>query len=185
MSALPRSTDDSQEPTRSRIKVKFNGLTGYIERSCIGWVYRGKWASHTGFNSEHQLDEEEASAIAYAHQLYAEQESFPYLVGEEGRDYGWKTIQLDSYSRIRVRTPVWTSVVIEQALQAVGLTLTDSINRYWSFAAGVTLEQGSEVLSPLLAPRTRFVDEAALAERLISCYQHSALFAVQNQLTLF
>ncbi len=168
------------------IELNIQGLAGYLRQNCLGWEYHGKWASHTGYYSAYQLGEVEAKdAITAAHQCYEQESRYPYLVGEEGRDYGWKTIQLDSYSRVRVRTPVWTSVVIEQALQAVGLTLTDSINRYWSFAAGVTLEQGSEVLSPLLAPRTRFVDEAALAERLISCYQHSALFAVQNQLTLF
>ena len=50
----------TEEESEQRIPIIVFGLEGYAEKSCGGWGFYGKWASHTGYRHTHgsELDKE-------------------------------------------------------------------------------------------------------------------------------
>ena len=169
---------------QSRIDLCLHGISGYAQSARNGWSLHGKWASHTGYRyvvSKHHEDALGQIAEAW----YRVHQPLCYLVGDEHRDMGWKTHQVNHQGGVQIRLPEWADQSITQALSQLGLQLADPLNRYWVFESSVTLSQAREVLAPLLAPATRLADEGQLARELRTAYQRSAVCFEQRQMELF
>ncbi len=167
-----------------KIDLCLHGLSGYAKSDLTGWAFYGKWASHTGYRYESiPAKPEEVAMIAES--LYTRQQPLCYLVGDEHRDMGWKTHQVNRQGVVQIRLPHWADEAIIRALNQVGVQLSDKLNHYWVFEPQVTLAQAREVLAPLLAASTRFADEEQLAGELMISYQRSAVSFEQQQMRLF
>ncbi len=167
-----------------QININIHGIPGHVEPCAPGWSLHSKWASHTGY--KHVCDDIDASEIPrLCMDHYESQVNLCYLVGDEHKDMGWKTIEVRHDGHVQIRIPDWASDEIRKALVQIGMTEDCSLNRYWIFPKSVTLKQSSEVLSSLLVAGTRFEDELRLASDLISQLGGTEYGYLQSQIDMF
>ena len=171
MSAVHKYIDlddtDTGETERT-VEVTIGGITGKIDWGGICTTATGPWASHTGFISL-GFAEDASNPQRLAQQLYEENEKLPFLVGDEHRDHGWKSICTNYSGEIQVRLPKWHQGVVAACLESYGMTKTCSLNNFWCFPKNmqkVTQKLVAELLAPITAPHTRFSDEAELVRQI-------------------
>ena len=80
----------TEEESEQRIPIIVFGLEGYAEKSCGGWGFYGKWASHTGYRHTHGSELDKEGLQHLAKELYREQSTLCYLIGDEHKEFGWK-----------------------------------------------------------------------------------------------
>lgn len=172
------------QDTANRIPFIIEGIPGCVE---LGeWpAMRGKWASHTGFQSfggwQSAVNTDNAESIAIA--AHATQAAYPFVVGAEHREHGWKDIDRDHYGRVSVRLPKWHGGPVAAALEEAGMALVDSHNDRYGFIEAISMDDARKALAPILSKGTRFCDETALASRLRQSI--SLVLLKQSQLALF
>lgn len=176
--------DDIEEDAQ-QIPINICGMEGYAESSSCGWGYHGRWASHTGYRHMHMSSDDTENIQETARSLYEEQRTLCYLVGDEHKDFGWKTVRVNLDGLVEIRLPQWASQVVKDSLLSIGVTLSCPLNCYWVFPKGVAMPQAKEVMEPLLQPNTRFADENELSSRLIANYPTTVLGVNEVQLSLF
>lgn len=161
---LETQVQDSQ----TYVEITMGGITGKMEWSGYGMAAHGKWASHTGFRSLGR-DIDTSNPQRMATELYEANEKLPFLVGEEHREHGWKSIDTNYRGEIQVRLPKWHNGVVAACLERYGMTNTCTLNNYWCFPESmhdVSKKLASKLLAPIAAPHTRFGCEAELASRI-------------------
>lgn len=175
----------AEEESVQRIPIIVSGLEGYAEKSCGGWDFYGKWASHTGYRHTHgsELDKEGLQHVA--EELYREQSPLCYLIGDEHKEFGWKKVRINMHGHVEIRLPQWADTAIKDALSSLGVCMSCPSNCYWVFPSDVELYQAKEVLEPLLQPNTRFANETDLARKLLENFPSSELGFRETQLSLF
>lgn len=176
---------DDIEEISQQVPISINGMDGYAESSSCGWGYHGRWASHTGYRHMHMFSEDIENIQETARSLYEEQRPLCYLVGDEHKEFGWKTVRVNFDGRVEIRLPQWASQVLKDTLLSIGVTLGCPLNCYWVFPNGVAIPQAKEAIKPLLEPNTRFADENDLSSKLIANYPTTELGINEVQLSLF
>ena len=164
--------------------VTVGGLRGTVRFRSSYTELMGPWASHTGYRSlarrPPEADDKTAQQLAEA--AYAEQTPYAFLVGDEHRDTGWRTLTVHD-QRVEVRLPAWHIGLVAEALAACGLTQdepSDPINHRWGtrrWPPGPL----RRALSPLLTPGTRFTPEEDLARQLRRSARYAGLLDAPAQ----
>lgn len=159
---------DEQQDQATHLEITMGGITGKIDWGGFSTTATAPWASHTGFRSL-GVDVDTSNPQRLAQQLYEKNEKLPFLVGDEHRDHGWKSICTNYSGEIQVRLPSWHSGVVAACLESYGMTKTCTINNYWCFPKNmqkVTQKLVAELLAPVAAPHTRFSCEVDLAKQI-------------------
>lgn len=155
------------------IKIEFNGIIGTaaVEHGMI--VYRGKWASHSGYRgsltpAENFAGFTESYVISKAEELYKTQAAYAFAVGEEHKEHGWKVLSESLFYGIEVRLPDWHDGQVAGHIEKYGMEISCPHNRKWRFPlnSGVTMQQARDLLRPILQPGTRFTDEDVLCAEI-------------------
>jgi len=156
------------------IPISVDGISGSVQLGGFTSV-RGKWASHTGYHSYSEAflglpDTYQALieiAQQYANTSFDKNAKYPFLVGDEHKEHGWKSICLDDDNRIRIRLPDWHNYTVANYLHEIGMRLDCPHNNYWVFPEGaIDLKQAKLALAPLLKKGSRLTDETVLLEEL-------------------
>lgn len=166
-----------------KIPLSVFGVEGYAKQSLLGYAFHGKWASHTGYR--HLALQGQECVQKMAEGLYREQSYLCYLVGDEHKEFGWKTLRINHLGLVEIRLPTWSTPAIKDALSSLGMKLGNAMNCFWSFPNHVEIDQAREALRPLLQPNTRFEDESQLACRLLENFRSCSLGMQEIQLSLF
>jgi hypothetical protein len=170
------------EELRGEMPVAVAGIAGIATMEAGGYAFTAKWASHTGYRHTFNANDDPQ---VIAQELYDEQASLCYLVGDEHKEFGWKTVQINHDGLVQIRLPQWAGVVVTESLEHMGIELHCPFNCYWVFPAGVSLEQARDALQPLLNPSTRLIDEYSLAMQLKKHFITTEMGFNKTQLSLF
>lgn len=175
------------------VSVTVAGFPGRVSFDGFGYALHGKWASHTGYR--HEITNElsyhapeldlETVAQRLATQAYDINVTYPFVVGEEHREQGWKSIRVNYEGLVQIRLPDWHEGVVADVLVRMGMKLDCDINHFWVFDASVDLKIAKEVLAPILKAKTRLTDEHALAKALEISARQAGLIDSIEQLSLF
>lgn len=157
--------------TETVIELRLGGLPGTASIRGGSVIFRGNWASHTGFRSDtggmSSSDETDAHYAAKAAQeLYNTAANYPFLVGNEYKEHGWEILRKNYQGLLEVRLPSWHKGIVAAALTELGAKETCKINNFWTFQEGTRIEDVKNWLAPILAEKTRFCDEVILAENI-------------------
>lgn len=181
----PKYSNYCVNDSAETIKINVFGMDGYVDVSSYGLGMYGKWASHSGFRHVNGLTRNMSEIQLIAESLYREQSPLCYLVGDEHKEFGWKTVRINMDDHVEVRLPQWAGQAIKDALSNIGMIMTCPSNCYWTFPKNIELQQAKEALDPLFQANTRFVDEADLADKLRKHFQSTELRFKETQLSLF
>ncbi|MEN8131706.1 MAG: hypothetical protein ABFS45_16265, partial [Pseudomonadota bacterium] len=108
----------------------------------------------------------EHEAMQLAHRSYTKHAAYPFVVGEEHKAHGWKSIYLNLKGCVQIRLPNWHEGPVASVIEAMGMLYTDNLNYTWSFPGGVSLADARVALAPLLKRVTRFMDKQLLVKAL-------------------
>lgn len=174
--------------TEIEYTVTVQGLVGKVIFNEYGAELHGKWASHTGYRSAcaclERSDPSEIEAVMSARQSYQTHARYPYVVGEEHKEQGWRSIHINLDGRVEIRLPDWHEGTVAAVIESMGMGLTDQYNNYWSFAETVDMAEAKAALAPILQRGTRFTDERILAGALRRTGAAAGLRYPQEQLEL-
>lgn len=155
------------------IQIEFNGIAGSAGIEHGMTVFRGKWASHTGYHSgTTPLSGIQGNASTFLYEkaeaLYRTQAEYAFAVGDEHKENGWKTLSESLFYGIEVRLPYWHSGEVAALIEQYGMEVSCPHNCKWRFPpqSGVTMQQARDLLQPILQPGTRFTDEAVLCAEI-------------------
>ena len=177
-----------------RIPVTVEGLPGAVSFDSWGHAVHGKFASHTGYHSFSSMGKrvsrrdgrdwtKEAQRIAL--ELHRASSAWPFLVGEEHKEHGWKSIRLNYHGQIEVRLPNWHEGSVAEVLTQMDMHCDNELNQFWVFPEGTALKVAKAALRPILRPNARLVDEAILAAALDRSGRNAGLLCAMGQLSLF
>jgi hypothetical protein len=174
------------------ITMDLDGVPMRIRFRELGVDFHGKAASHSGYHCEPgrrtgTIEQDEAWARAWARSEYDKAKHYPYVVGAEGKAFGWKDISKNwQTGKLEIRLPAWASESIKAALTALGMEESDSANHRWAFSnPSIGKEAFKELVSPLLKTGTRFMDEEALAAQLRDQLTPGGALVTEQQMDLF
>lgn len=186
--------DEQLDDEAMVIGLSVEGIPGRVCHTMSGYALYGKWASHTGYQSLSghgawgyvpARDEFDAFAKQFARQRYFTQRALPFLVGEEHKEHGWKTIEVGYSGLVTVRLPRWHEGLVAAVLTEMGMRQECNFNNHWVFDAKVTLVQAKEALAPIIRRSTRFCDEQQLAQALSVSARQAGLIGRIDQMALF
>lgn len=181
----PKNTTSCVQDSDYTIEINVLGMGGYVDVSSYGLGMHGKWASHSGFRHVVVSTMNTSEIQSIAEGLYREQSPLCYLVGDEHKEFGWKTIRVNMDDLVEVRLPQWADQAIKDALSSIGMTMACPSNYYWTFPKGIGLQQAKEALDPLLQTNTRLAYEVDLAAKLSKNFPSTELGFRETQLSLF
>ena len=174
--------------------VCISGLEGTINFSEFGLEARGKWASHSGYKSIYtgncmtngNFTEGALKKLAYekANALFTENVVYAFLIGDEHKDFGWRTIGENLNGQVQIRLPDWHEGAVAQAIKEIGVTLECKNNNYWVFEPDISVVEAKAVLKPVLEKYSRFISEDILAERIRQSAKITGYDKRENQLAL-
>ncbi len=125
----------------------------------------------------------ELEAVELARAAYNEHATYPFVVGEEHKQHGWKSIRINYDGRVEIRLPDWHEGVVAKAIGEMGMAYTDELNNYYSFPETVPLADAKRALAPILKRGTRFMCETKLARALSASGGAAGLLCRQEQMS--
>jgi hypothetical protein len=175
--------------TKDRYLFEIEGHQIQAEIKSFGIGFHGRAVSHTGYLHDMSIlegaTEEDAKGIAV--ELFRASQCLPYLVGEEHRDVGWKSIsKTPSTQAWQIRIPCWASESVRDVLSALGMVEICVHNRQWAFTnRPMPLDDFKLIIEPLLKPGTRLEDENLLAQALLLKLTSSGALITECQMDMF
>lgn len=158
--------------------VNFDKQRYPVERWTHGIIFRGRWASHTGYHSAFYDGDDLTYIYDHAAMIYENSKAMPFLVGDDDcPDSGWHLIGR-GWKRMgyEVRVPDWCRNGIRNHLLDLGCVFEDKINDRYRFPLGVSKSEIQYLLAPILAPGTRLTDQAELLRQLQDTRPQISLF---------
>jgi len=175
--------------TKDRYEFEIEGHQFQAEIKSHGIGFHGRPVSHTGYFHDMSILEgaTEEDAIAIAGELLRASKCLPYLVGEEHRDVGWKSISKNHSTQAwQIRIPCWASESVRNALLALGMVEICVRNQQWAFTdRPMPLDDFKLIIEPLLKSGTRLEDENLLAQALLSKLTSSGAIITECQMDMF
>lgn len=176
--------------SENEFEFEIEGVSFKAAFKSTGLSLKGKAASHTGYRHTYagmastSGSKEEAMEVARA--LYGESVKYPYIVGAEHRDMGWKDLSQDYKTDAwQFRIPQWASMGVTDALEALGMVEACPHNHYWQSKTPISKEEMTVLIGPLLVPGSRLADEELLAAQLLENLTHTGCRVTETQLDLF